>query len=164
MDNLSEVIDEHVGTVKFLPNRYRKYGVAMFVIALPILMVLIWSVKENWPEFYKLHLKQWSLVLFSYPITIGLALFVFSKDKVEDERIQLLRIQSFVYGVYLMIVLSLGWPLLSNLSSFVQGHDLTPKTLGGLSTTTNFLLLYIYGSFQVRKYLEKKKLADAHEK
>ncbi len=163
MDNLSEAIDEHVGWVKFLSNHYRKYGVAMLVLALPIWMVMIWSVRENWPEFYKLYLEQWSLEVFHYPITIGLALLVFSKDKVEDEMVQLLRLKSFVHGVYLMIVLSLSWPLLSNLSSFVQGRDLIPKTLGGLSTTTNFLLFYVYCSFRVRKYLEKKKLADAHE-
>ncbi|MDZ7646392.1 MAG: hypothetical protein U5K54_03995 [Cytophagales bacterium] len=83
--------------------------------------------------------------------------YSFSKDKIEDERLRSF-IQSFMYGVYLTVFIAVSWP------SFLLINSLTLQKDGSESpifeySLLNLLLIYIYFSFQMRKYIEENRCA-----
>lgn len=148
---------ESLESIKLLPYSYKKYGYIVLVLSVPTVIGIIYSVNSIWDiENRKAFWGESPFIIFNSLIAIGLSILVFSKEKIEDEMVQALRFKSFVYGVYVFVVLILAFPLLSNITVLLTGASLQLKDLSG-HAALNLLLFGIAMKFRVRMYLEKKR-------
>lgn len=157
MDDYYRILDASLDRVKLLHHRYRKVGYVLLISILPLLIAALVLMKELWSDFSNPYTVGLPLIVFQYSITVSLIFLVFTKEKVEDEMIQLMRFKSFVHGVYLLIVIALMFPFLSVVNHLI--FDTPIKIVAGdFNTSVNFLLFYIFISMRARIFLENRKL------
>ncbi len=155
---MDDKILDSLESMKLLPYSYKKYGYIFLILSLPIGLGFTWLLEtvlaiENTNAFE----ATWGLTILHYPIAIGLALVVFSKEKLEDEMMQTLRYKSFVYGVYMFAFAILAFPFLSNIINMIIGRPFQLKDIGGQIATLNLLLFCILAVFRVRVFMEKSR-------
>jgi L-asparagine transporter-like permease len=87
-----------------LPNKFKALGLVMFIIA--ILLIIVFAYYFENSRFYGLlnRISQSILVL-------GLLIISISKEKIEDELIAKIRMQSYNYAVVGTVVTYLIYPL-----------------------------------------------------
>jgi cytochrome bd-type quinol oxidase subunit 2 len=145
--------------VVLLPHLYRKVGVLVLIIGLPLMVVIIGSLKS-----WKIELDfSWLLIIAHYPISIALLLFNFSKEKQEDEMVQFIRSQSFIRAVRVFAIGMLVYPFISILSRSVQGRSAGIADLGGMLAVLNLLLTYTYMLFKINLHIARKRFAANEE-
>ena len=156
-EDYDKAIEVILDRVKFFHHQYKKVGYVLLILTLPFSIAVLVMMKELWPDFSNLYKGKLPLLVIQYPITLSLIFLVFSKEKVEDEMIQLMRFKSFVHGVYLLIVIALMFPFLSLINNLIFD---TPFQIvaGDFHTSVNFLLFYIFISMRARIFLENRKL------
>lgn len=159
-DKALEVI---LDRVKLFHHRYKKLGYMLLILSLPISFAGLVMMKELGTDDFSQYSDAVTVLIFQYSITLSLIFLVFSKEKIEDEMIQLMRFKSFVHGVYLLIVIALIFPLLSYVNHLIFGGPFQLFGFGDFNTSVNFLLFYIFMSMRARIFLENRKLAS-HEK
>lgn len=149
---------ESLESIKLLPYSYKRYGYIVLILSVPTVLGIIYSVNSIWDiENRKAFWGESPIIIFfNSLIAIGLSLLVFSKEKIEDEMVQALRFKSFVYGVYVFVILILAFPLFSNITNLLTGASMQLKDLSG-HAALNLLLFGIAMKFRVRMYLEKKR-------
>jgi len=99
---------EQQQSLNLLPNYYKKVGVGIFLFTLFIALPSAWFLKQSEPQLLSAY-KTLLPTLFMDLLIAGLGLYAFSKDKVEDELITLLRLESMAYAflwVVFYVVLS----------------------------------------------------------
>ena len=84
-----------------LPNRFKKIGIAIALISFASLFINKFSV--NLPE-YRLFAR--------YGLLVGMLLISISKEKIEDELIAQLRMQSYTIAFVLGVVYTLALPFI----------------------------------------------------
>ena len=84
-------------SLNLLPNYYKKVGLGVFVFTLFIALPSAWFLKQSAPQLLSAY-KTLLPTLFMDLLIVGLGLYAFSKDKVEDELITLLRLESMAYA------------------------------------------------------------------
>ena len=158
-----KLFDPILNPVKLFQYRYKKLGYTLFILTIPISIGVIAIIKGLWPDVFDLYKGKLKVLIFEDLITLSLIFLVFSKEKIEDEMIQLMRFKSFVHGVYLLIVIVLIFPLLSLVNNLIFDTPFQIIIAGDFNVSLIFLLFYIFISMRARIFIEKKKLAT-HEK
>ena len=88
-----------------LPNTYKKMGLIVFIIAF---IMLFLTTKGS-------DLK----LIAKYGLIIGLLIMSISKEKIEDELIQNLRMQSYTFAFIAAVILTVTSPIFNYLVNFL---------------------------------------------
>ncbi len=85
-----------------LPNKFRKIGITIFIISFIALFIVAFT--SNNQEF-----KQ----ITKYGVLIGLLIASISKEKIEDELVRDLRMQSYTFAFIFAVIITITNPLFS---------------------------------------------------
>ncbi|PKV62584.1 hypothetical protein [Pontibacter ramchanderi] len=146
--------------MKLLPYRYKRHGLWVLIIGIPFMTLITFAlITVGLIPKSDAFFDEWSKPIIYYPIIIGLALLNFSEEREEDEMVQHLRYQSFMLGVFYLIVGLLMLPLFTNVVRLLEGRAVGMPDVGGMWGALVLLLFYTYASFryklhQIRKALE----------
>jgi len=138
----------------FLPNRFKKIGWLLIAIHLSIILALLFLIEI----LNVLQITNTAMIiveLWGYTLMIGLVLVISSREKEEDELIRLIRLQSFQYGLYLAVCVSILLSILTRLPGIdvhIQGIWIYPATILTELDTIGATLLYIVGFYQFKLY------------
>jgi len=100
-------------------------------------------------------LDEFGLFIIHLPLSLGLYLILFSKEKNEDEFYLSLRLKSISRGVVILIIAIAMLPLLSNIFNLIVGENIALPDVGG--NLAFFTLLLIYSNLVY--WYNKRKLA-----
>jgi hypothetical protein len=158
-DSKTSIIELIMSEIELVPYRHRWVGVTMLILAIPLAFGSLALFKSQGISIS----SDWFATIFHYPIAIGLLWLNFSKEKIEDEMVQLIRYQSFMRGVRVLAIALLLLPFFSNLSRWLQGKPYGIVDLGGMLAVLNLLLVYIIFIFKLNLYLARKKFSTHEE-
>lgn len=103
--------DNEVLTFKLLPNKYKKLVYALFII--PITFGILKSANiVEWEDYL---FKRIFTILFFTP----LILLVFTAEKVEDERIQKIRLNALAFAA----VYGFGYLVIANIMDLAMSNE-----------------------------------------
>jgi hypothetical protein len=91
-----------------LPHKYRKIGIGIFVISF-IAMFIVAFTSTN------LELKQ----VTKYGILVGLLIASISKEKIEDELVRNLRMQSYTFAFIFGVIITITNPLFNFIANLI---------------------------------------------
>ena len=121
-----------------LPNVYKKVGLTVFVLSFLLLTVIKFIDSE--PLWVRPGLKQMMLV--------GLLIISISREKIEDELIQILRSKSYSLAFIIGVIYIMLQPLINYIVDFILGTTEEPDNLGYVQVLL-FMLLIQVGFFEV---------------
>jgi hypothetical protein len=127
-----------------IPNNFKKIGGIIFFSSFILLV-------GNQLFFEKLNLS----IIAKYGLLIGMFLWSISKEKIEDELILKLRMQSYTFAFLIVVIFTLLHPLMSYLVDFVIDDNKS-----NISDYGDFEILWLLlGSqlwfFEIQKRLHK---------
>lgn len=124
-----------------LPHSFKKGGVVLLVFS--ILAVFANDLFIDNANFFK---------IAKYGILIGLLMISISKDKIEDEFIRELRMQSFKFAFIMGVALSIAQPFINYLADyFFTTHEATLEPNGDFSTLSILLIMQIFYFMHVKR-------------
>jgi len=138
----------------FLPNRFKKIGWLLIGIHLSIMVILLILIEI----LNVLPITNTAMIiveLWGYTLMIGLVLVISSREKEEDELIRFIRLQSFQYGLYLAVCISIFLSILTRFPGIdvhIHGLWIYPSTILTELDTISATLLYIVGFYQFKLY------------
>lgn len=134
---------KHQPQLRLLPNYFKKIGIGLFLFAIIVLKLLNFFLKELNPIWFENYHDFLRIIRFDIAI-IGLLLFAFAKDKIEDELTLLLRLQSIAYAFIFGVLFVLIRPFFD----FIDGGQISE--VDGRLIITIMLVMYIF-TFILRK-------------
>lgn len=123
-----------------LPNSFKKVGIAIFLLSFVALTIIKFA--DNEPLWLRPALKQAMLV--------GLLMISISREKIEDELIQILRSKSYALAFIIGVIYIMLQPLTNELVNFILGTAEAPDNMGYVQVLL-FMLLIQVGFFEVLK-------------
>lgn len=125
-----------------LPHSYKKIGIA--VIVLTLLTIIIGKIVDfNSPEL-KFAMKR--------IILVGLLIIVLAREKIEDERILIMRGQAFSMAFISGVVYTLIQPLINYIASSLVEDNKDPLTdLGDFQILWFLLTMYLVFFYMMKK-------------
>lgn len=123
-----------------LPNSFKKVGIAIFLLSFVALTIIKFA--DNEPLWLRPALKQAMLV--------GLLMISISREKIEDELIQILRSKSYALAFIIGVIYIMLQPLTNELINFILGTAEAPDNMGYVQVLL-FMLLIQVGFFEVLK-------------
>lgn len=123
-----------------LPNSFKKVGIAIFLLSFVALTIIKFA--DNEPLWLRPALKQAMLV--------GLLMISISREKIEDELIQILRSKSYALAFIIGVIYIMLQPLTNELVNFILGTSEAPDNMGYVQVLL-FMLLIQVGFFEVLK-------------
>jgi hypothetical protein len=123
-----------------LPNSFKKVGIAIFLLSFVVLTIIKFT--DNEPLWLRPALKQCMLV--------GLLMISISREKIEDELIQILRSKSYALAFIIGVIYIMLQPLTNELVNFILGTAEAPDNMGYVQVLL-FMLLIQVGFFEVLK-------------
>lgn len=123
-----------------LPNSFKKVGIANFLLSFVVLTIIKFA--DNEPLWLRPALKQAMLV--------GLLMISISREKIEDELIQILRSKSYALAFIIGVIYIMLQPLTNELINFILGTAEAPDNMGYVQVLL-FMLLIQVGFFEVLK-------------
>jgi hypothetical protein len=123
-----------------LPNSFKKVGIAIFLLSFVVLTIIKFA--DNEPLWLRPALKQAMLV--------GLLMISISREKIEDELIQILRSKSYALAFIIGVIYIMLQPLTNELVNFILGTAEAPDNMGYVQVLL-FMLLIQVGFFEVLK-------------
>ena len=123
-----------------LPNSFKKVGIAIFLLSFVVLTIIKFA--DNEPLWLRPALKQAMLV--------GLLMISISREKIEDELIQILRSKSYALAFIIGVIYIMLQPLTNELINFILGTAEAPDNMGYVQVLL-FMLLIQVGFFEVLK-------------
>lgn len=138
-----------------LAHRYRRLGVWICILTFPAVLPLN-SVLLLAFDLDTAYWDEWGLYMIHVPLSLGLYLILFSREKQEDELYLNLRLRSLAYGVYSTVVAVALLPVFASLSSLVAGRGIVLPDLGGNMAVCTLLLIvanlaYFYNKFRIAR-------------
>lgn len=123
-----------------LPNRFKKIGIAVAILSFLALLVNKFSLDS-----------QDVRVAARYGMLLGMLFISISKEKIEDELVSKLRMQSYTFAFIFGVIFTIVQPFLNfGIDSLVDGDAAVFKDSG------DFMVLWMLLSIQVF-YFEKLK-------
>jgi hypothetical protein len=156
--NLS-IIELIMKEIELMSYKWRRIGVALLILGTPVAFGSLMALKSQGIAVP----SEWFASIFHYPISIGLIILTFSREKIEDEMVQLIRYQSFMRGVKILAIALLLLPFFTNLFRWMQGKPYGLADLGGMLAVLNLLLGYIFLIFRINLFLARKKFSANEE-
>lgn len=123
-----------------LPDSFKKVGIAIFLLSFVALTIIKFA--DNEPLWLRPALKQAMLV--------GLLMISISREKIEDELIQILRSKSYALAFIIGVIYIMLQPLTNELVNFILGTAEAPDNMGYVQVLL-FMLLIQVGFFEVLK-------------
>jgi len=123
-----------------LPNSFKKVGIAIFLLSFVALTIIKFA--DNEPLWLRPALKQAMLV--------GLLMISISREKIEDELIQILRSKSYALAFIIGVIYIMLQPLTNELVNFILGTAEAHDNMGYVQVLL-FMLLIQVGFFEVLK-------------
>lgn len=123
-----------------LPNVFKKVGITLFLLSFIGLTIIKFT--ENEPLWLRSVLKQAMLV--------GLLVISISREKIEDELIQILRSKSYALAFIIGVIYIMLQPLVNQVVNFILGTSEAPDNMGYVQVLL-FMLLIQVGFFEVLK-------------
>jgi len=123
-----------------LPDSFKKVGIAIFLLSFVALTIIKFA--DNEPLWLRPALKQAMLV--------GLLMISISREKIEDELIQILRSKSYALAFIIGVIYIMLQPLTNELINFILGTAEAPDNMGYVQVLL-FMLLIQVGFFEVLK-------------
>ncbi|WP_162428505.1 hypothetical protein [Pontibacter pudoricolor] len=158
------MIEEGAYHTQLLPYRYKKYGYWILILGLPIVAAIVYLFKSTGViADSRSFFDEWNDTLVYYPLIIGMALLVFSKEKQEDEMVQSLRYKAFVSGVFFLVIALLFLPVFSIIVGFAEGKSIEMPDVGGMLGALFLLLIYTYLSFKYNLHRTRRALETDEE-
>lgn len=119
----------HQTQLRLLPNYFKKIGIGLFLLA--VLFVFYLRIYKK--EIFEQDAHSAAALFFFDIIIVGFLLLAFAKDKIEDELLILIRLQSiayaFIFGVLYLIITHLIGYLISNLLIDAGGQEIILTSL-----------------------------------
>ncbi len=140
-------MEQQQKTLKLLPNYYKKVGAGLFLFTLFIVLPGVWFVKQSEPQLLYPY-QAFLPTLFLDFLILGLGLYAFAKDKIEDELITLLRLQSMAYA-FLWVVF---YVVLNPLIDYFLRNRL-------IELNTQIIVLMMLGLYSTMFFYQKKKMS-----
>lgn len=124
-----------------LPNKYRKIGISIFVISFIAMFIVAFTSLNS-------EIKQ----ITKYGILIGLLIASISKEKIEDELVQNLRMQSYTFAFIFGVIITITNPLFNFIANLI-----TTKQQDNFSGIGDWQILWLLLSVQFFyfEYLKK---------
>ena len=116
-----------------LPNSFKRIGIAVIVLAFLSLIL----------NKMTLNMEEWRMAA-KYGMLIGMLMISISKEKIEDELVEKLRMRSYTFSFIAGVSLSLVQPFINYLVDFFLGAE-NPA----LQENGDFEILWILLSVQV---------------
>lgn len=138
-----------------LPHHYRAIGKWIFWLSVPAVLLITSSLMIAFDLEFAFW-DEWGLYLMHLPLSIGLYLVLFSKEKNEDEFYLNLRLRSIARGVILIVVAVALLPFYSNLFGLVVGRAIVLPDIGGNMAVCTLLLVYANGAYFYNKLVATK--------
>jgi hypothetical protein len=158
------MINETTLQVQLLPYAYKKYGFWILILGLPIVAAIVYLFKSTGViTDSRSFFDEWNDTLVYYPIIIGMALLIFSKEKQEDEMVQNLRYKAFVSGVFFLVIALLLLPVFSSIVALLEGNSIVMPDVGGMLGALFMLLFYTYLSFKYNLHRIRRALETDEE-
>ncbi len=126
-----------------LPNYFKRIGFGVFILSFLALFI-------NKFTFNDLDFR----LISKYGMLVGLLLVSISKEKIEDELIIRLRMQSYTFAFVFGVIYALVLPLIVNVIGFL----IPSKEVGGYNVNGDFVILWMLLSLQVFYFELLKKL------
>lgn len=123
-----------------LPYSFKKVGIAIFLLSFVALTIIKFA--DNEPLWLRPALKQAMLV--------GLLMISISREKIEDELIQILRSKSYALAFIIGVIYIMLQPLTNELVNFILGTAEATDNMGYVQVLL-FMLLIQVGFFEVLK-------------
>jgi len=123
-----------------LPNVFKKVGITLFLLSFIGLTIIKFT--ENEQLWVRPALKQAMLV--------GLLVISISREKIEDELIQILRSKSYALAFIIGVIYIMLQPLVNQVVNFILGTSEAPDNMGYVQVLL-FMLLIQVGFFEVLK-------------
>lgn len=95
-----------------LPHSYKKIGFGIFIFSFIAFLIVVFT-------FNSLEAK----IITKYGILLGLLITSISKEKIEDELIIELRMQSYTFAFVIGVIYALGMPFFDYLFDFIFQND-----------------------------------------
>src|ERR1035437_6618047 len=108
----------HQPQLRLLPHYFKKIGRGIILLVIIILIIC---------SYFKVEFKNYNPIIATVLldlITIGGLLYTFAKDKIEDELLNLIRLQSVAYAFIFSVLYVVILPLIAYL---ISGHDIDVK-------------------------------------
>lgn len=137
-----------------LAHRYRRVGMGVCILGIPVILLInrmFLSVFNFDPTYW----DEWGLYMMHIPLSLGLYLILFSREKQEDELYLNLRLRSLAYGVHAIIVTVALLPVLASLSNLFRGGGIILPDVGGNMAVCTLLLIVANFAY----YLNKQRIA-----
>lgn len=117
-----------------LPNKYKKVGIALFVVSFIGMFIT------------KLTLDETVLsTVFKYGLLIGLLLITIAKEKLEDEFITKLRMQSFTFAFIFGVIFSLIQPFIRYaMHTYIQKEEVGLTDIGDFEILWMLLTMHVF--------------------
>jgi len=123
-----------------LPNSYRKFGV--FIALLSFVTLVIFKFVDDRPD--------WTVNVLKHSMLIGLLIISLSREKIEDELIEILRSKSYALAFIIGVGYTLLQPLANYIVNAVVGTQEAPDAIGYIQVLLLLLLIQV-GFFEVLK-------------
>ena len=94
---------------------------------------------------------EWGLYMMHVPLSIGLYLILFSKERDEDEFFLNLRLRSIARGVVMIVTAMVLLPFYSNVFRLFTNADVALPDVGGNMAVCTLLLAYANAAYFYNK-------------
>lgn len=122
-----------------LPNKFKKFGIVIFVVAF---IALFLTTKGT-------DLK----LIAKYGLILGLLIISISKEKIEDELIRNLRMQSYTFAFIFAVFMTITSPIINYLINLISEKQ--QQVFDGMG---DWIILWLLLSVQVFYFQYLKKL------
>ena len=123
-----------------LPNSFKAIGVGLVVLSFIALTVIKFIDDE----------ALWVRPFLKHAMLIGLLVISLSKEKIEDELIEVLRSKSYALAFIIGVLYTLFQPLANYIVDFILGKQDTPTEIGYVQVLL-FMLLIQVGFYELLK-------------
>lgn len=134
---------QHQSQLRLFPNYFKKVGIGLFLFALIALKLVNIYLMELNPLWFERYHDFLPILRFDISI-IGLLLFAFAKDKIEDELTILIRLQSIEYAFTFTVL----FVIITHVVNFT--NHIKVLEVDGSFITTLMLVAYIF-NFYIKK-------------
>jgi energy-converting hydrogenase Eha subunit F len=123
-----------------LPHIYKKIGVFIVLLSF-IIMIVFKSIDDE---------ALWIRPFLKHVMLIGLLITSLSREKIEDELIEVLRSKSYALAFIIGVLYTMLQPIANYIVDFIQGKQEGPIEIGYVQVLL-FMLLIQVGFFELLK-------------
>lgn len=127
-----------------LPNPFLRIGIAVILVAIVLMFIRVFAMDGN---------TDWLKLVLQKVLLVGLLIVSLSKDKIEDEMMVSLRMQSYTIAFVVGVLYTLIMPYVEfGVSNIVHSGGEVYKDLGDFQTLLFMLMIQIMFYHTFKRY------------